>query len=321
MPHNPLLSIAVPTFNRAAVWKELLPELIDQCRPHKIAIYISDNASEDDTQEVIAAAQKDYPYIYYSRNEKNLGCDMNFEKVLKTPDTKYVWFKGDDDRVINNGIEKVLEIINIDAYDMIMTNAMSRSGMLENKLQTQVFNDAVLFFEKTFRCATFMSICVFSKKLLEQADYRRYKEFVHAGIIYDYLAKQKHIRVFYEQTPLTAMPPMEKTIMWFSWRHLFYVFFVVIVDLVLALPEQIPLEVKLRVLRSYNYRFIGLASGRARNIFGLKFAIKYGRYLKYVSSVPYPIFLALSMFPPFLIRAAIPPLRFIKRKIIMSGGK
>jgi glycosyltransferase involved in cell wall biosynthesis len=317
LPHNPLLSFAIPTYNRATVWREMLPELIEQCRPHNIAIYISDNASTDDTKDVITAAQKEYPFIYYSRNDENLGCIPNFEKVLKAPDTKYIWFKGDDDRAINNGVEKALEIINDGDYDMIVTNAMGRTGILDDKLRTQVFADAVLFFERTLKMTTFMSILIYEKKLIEYADFSRYigTEFVHTGIMYDYLAKQESIRVFYEQTPLIEMPPMEKTIMWFSWQHLFYGFFVSIVDVVLALPDQIPLEIKLKVLRSYDYRFIGLASGRAHKIFGLKFALKYGRYLKYVSSVPYPIFLLLSIFPPFLIRAAIPPLRLIKRGV------
>ncbi len=78
---KPLLSICIPTYNRAYILKESLDSLVSQNRFSEIEVVISDNCSTDCTQEVVAEYVKKYPNIRYFRNGKNIE-DRNFPTVL-----------------------------------------------------------------------------------------------------------------------------------------------------------------------------------------------------------------------------------------------
>src|SRR5665647_1113407 len=97
--HSKILSICIPTYNRAEILSENLENLIHKVSPYGIRIIVSDNASTDNTAEIVRNAQKKYDYLTYSCNEENFGPDRNFELALKTCDAKYAWLMGDDDTV------------------------------------------------------------------------------------------------------------------------------------------------------------------------------------------------------------------------------
>jgi abequosyltransferase len=80
--NSELLSICVPTRNRAKYLDELLSHYARQLKEAKISgdevvFYISDNASEDETPEVFREFEKKVPRAHYSRNATNLGGDGN----------------------------------------------------------------------------------------------------------------------------------------------------------------------------------------------------------------------------------------------------
>ena len=108
---NQLLTICIPTYNRSKKLEKNLRHLIKIIGDQKICICISDNASIDDTENVINEIKKSYPYIRYNRNRNNLGFSGNFSAVLKMSNTKYAWLLGDDDYITFNGINCVLEVV------------------------------------------------------------------------------------------------------------------------------------------------------------------------------------------------------------------
>lgn len=82
-----LVSICIPTYNRAPYLKKCLDSLV--CQPEfldgKVEIVVSDNASTDDTFDVMREYTKKYGNIVYNRNSQNLGQingDYNFAIVL-----------------------------------------------------------------------------------------------------------------------------------------------------------------------------------------------------------------------------------------------
>ena len=81
MTCKPLLSICIPTYNRAEYLKKSLESLVGQESFSEIEVVISDNCSTDNTQEVIAEFQKVYPNIAYFRNEENIR-DRNYPTVM-----------------------------------------------------------------------------------------------------------------------------------------------------------------------------------------------------------------------------------------------
>lgn len=80
---KPLLSICIPTYNRAAYLEKTIQSIVIQPEfiERKVEIVISDNASSDNTEEVCRKYEKKYENFLYFKNEVNIR-DKNFPLVL-----------------------------------------------------------------------------------------------------------------------------------------------------------------------------------------------------------------------------------------------
>lgn len=74
-----LLSICIPTYNRADVLKHCIDAIVnhEQANKGRIEIVVCDNASTDNTQEMMSEYAQHYPYIVYIRNKENVGVIYN----------------------------------------------------------------------------------------------------------------------------------------------------------------------------------------------------------------------------------------------------
>ncbi len=96
-----LLTIAIPTWNRASLLEEALNRIEKQVKAFKdsIEIVISDNASSDNTPEIISgfinrnASLK----VISNRQKVNTGYFGNFNMVRQLSSGKYLWILSDDD--------------------------------------------------------------------------------------------------------------------------------------------------------------------------------------------------------------------------------
>ena len=107
-----LLSIAIPTYNRAKSLENLLRGLLPQVkkREREVEICISDNGSEDSTREVVTNFENEYPgLLRYRTNEKNLGIDKNILLVMEMSRGEFIWTLGDDDTIAENAVEEIIE--------------------------------------------------------------------------------------------------------------------------------------------------------------------------------------------------------------------
>lgn len=94
---RPLVTIAVPTRNRAAH----LQESLDNIRAldyDPLDIVISDNASEDDTENVCRAAATADPRIRYIRQPVNIGLHGNHNACMDAARGEYLCICHDHDR-------------------------------------------------------------------------------------------------------------------------------------------------------------------------------------------------------------------------------
>jgi len=76
---KPLLTIAIPTYNRAWCLRELLPVLLEQLENEpRVELIISDNASPDETPAVVQDFVARGLRVRYTRVVRNIGSDANF---------------------------------------------------------------------------------------------------------------------------------------------------------------------------------------------------------------------------------------------------
>lgn len=105
------LSISIPTYNRAEYLPELLDSILLQPRGDEIEIAISDNASTDNTEELIKKYQTKYKNINYIKMPENLGADKNYFNAVSISSGNYIWLMGSDDKLADNALELVLKEI------------------------------------------------------------------------------------------------------------------------------------------------------------------------------------------------------------------
>ncbi|MEP7098984.1 MAG: glycosyltransferase family 2 protein [Burkholderiales bacterium] len=108
-----LLTIAIPTYNRAANLELLLRCLRTEVSALKneVTVLVSDNASSDDTPRVLRDAQRDWAELTVRRNEQNIGADGNFCEILDRIDSRYFWVLGDDDLPKTGVISKLIALL------------------------------------------------------------------------------------------------------------------------------------------------------------------------------------------------------------------
>lgn len=107
-----LLSICIPTYNRAAHLRNCLNSLI-QCgvsTQSEVEICVSDNCSTDATKQVIDDSARILA-IKYRKNSSNLGLARNILEVVQMAEGDFVWMIGDDDLLMPGACERIVRLI------------------------------------------------------------------------------------------------------------------------------------------------------------------------------------------------------------------
>ncbi|HEY0760289.1 MAG TPA: glycosyltransferase family 2 protein [Acidisarcina sp.] len=160
---RPLLTIAIPTYNRSRDLQELLavlaPQLDDQ---PAVELLISDNASPDGTPEVIKGFVDGGLVCRVIRNEVNVGPDGNFLQCFEQARGKYVWIFSDDDMIPAGALKRIVELISAGDYSLIYINAyiFEHHGEASRRVRArapQVFKSNVAFAAMVHVFFTFIS--------------------------------------------------------------------------------------------------------------------------------------------------------------------
>ena len=131
-PSGPLLTIGIPTYNRADFLDLCLATVLPQVREHlgEVECVISDNASDDETPEVIARYTNEFPLRHF-RNDRNLGPIGNLLVIANQhANGRYLWFLGDDDTLNAGAVSQVLRFLHRHAPcpDLVALNVGYVSG-------------------------------------------------------------------------------------------------------------------------------------------------------------------------------------------------
>lgn len=108
------ISICIPTYNRANQLINCL-QSIALNRNHSLVDYevcISDNFSNDDTEEVVRSFENKIP-IRYFKNESNIGRVRNYLRVVNLAKGDFIWLLGDDDLLLPGSLERLDRLISL----------------------------------------------------------------------------------------------------------------------------------------------------------------------------------------------------------------
>lgn len=116
------LTVAIPTYNRAGFLDRNLGYLFKQ-KDAFSKVLIHDNASTDNTSEVVKKWIDKGLDITYNINSENFGWTKNFELCFKNCETKYVIILGDDDFMTIGSLAKLTDLVTKQEPDLVFMKA------------------------------------------------------------------------------------------------------------------------------------------------------------------------------------------------------
>ena len=112
------LSICIPTHHgRAATLKEAIESVVGQLTPElreRVEICVSDNASEDETAELMAAYRAVHgDLVVYHRNDRDKGAQYNILKSVEIASGDWCWLLSSDDLIAPNGLSTAIGLLEL----------------------------------------------------------------------------------------------------------------------------------------------------------------------------------------------------------------
>jgi len=117
MPVHPLVSIGIPTFNRA---RGFLPACLESALAqtyHAIEVIVSDNCSTDGTGGLVKGFKD--PRVRYFRHDFNIGANNNFNFCLKQARGAYFLLLQDDDLIDPDFIQECMRAAGNGDFEII----------------------------------------------------------------------------------------------------------------------------------------------------------------------------------------------------------
>ena len=109
MAQNVRLTVTIPTYNRPEHIQRQVRDLLKQ-KTEQVEIIVRDNCSSIPVASLFTEEEKQQFIIY--RNRINIGGEANQARCLEDVSSGWVWTLGDDDRISENAIQTILDLIN-----------------------------------------------------------------------------------------------------------------------------------------------------------------------------------------------------------------
>ncbi|GAB1544294.1 hypothetical protein NUACC21_69700 [Scytonema sp. NUACC21] len=110
MQELPSVAICIPTYNQAQYLIHSVSSACSQTYPN-VEVWVSDNASTDNTPEVMAKLCQQFPQLRYHRHPENMGMMPNCNWVLSQPNAEFVIRLDSDDVVLPSYVETLVALM------------------------------------------------------------------------------------------------------------------------------------------------------------------------------------------------------------------
>src|SRR5262245_51198113 len=107
---DPTLSVVISNYNHAQFLPEALAAILTQSYAATEVIII-DDASTDNSVDIISDFAKLYRSVRFIRNSSNLGVLHNANQLFKLANAEYLYSAASDDRVLPGFFEKSMKLL------------------------------------------------------------------------------------------------------------------------------------------------------------------------------------------------------------------
>lgn len=201
--NTPLLSICIPTYNRAELLAKTLESIVEDetfLNTDLVEVVVSDNCSTDSTRELVEEYVKRFPQkIFYNKTKENVGGDRNFRFALTLAKGKLLKLNNDKCPFTKGAVSKIVNAIkeNLDEeHVLFFPNRISKKS--EKEIVCADLNEFV-------SCVNFMStwivaFSIWKNDFVKISDFERYIKLllVQTDVLFRIIASGKKVKVFNE---------------------------------------------------------------------------------------------------------------------------
>jgi len=225
--------------------------MVSQVKQFSIPIYISDNASTDNTKRMVESFQKTYPYLYFKSNPKNIGVDQNMVNAARMASTKYVWTFGSRRILLPGMLNKIYTILNESNLDLLVLNDLNSTYIVP---ESKKYSSAKEVFRELNRNLTGLGFQILPSEAWKTKAVLKYDgtEWTVFGVVLEFIADKQNLNAFFLSEPCATSSggshwKSKCFQIWANWKKVVY-----------SLPEIYSDEDKEFVIRkSVNYFFEG----------------------------------------------------------------
>ncbi|NOZ80406.1 MAG: glycosyltransferase family 2 protein [DPANN group archaeon] len=206
MKKKPMLSICIPSYNRASFLRTALDSIfaaIDDNSKDYVEICVSDNHSTDSTKQLLKRYQKKSPIpFHYKILKKNFGSDENFLSAVAMAQGEYAWLLSSDDALTKNSLQVLLPLLTSERPDIVIGSRLDCDRSLQvrgiNYQSPDLsrpyveYSDLAKTLHHTCRLMGYISVTIFKKAKWDAnppTRYARKSKYVHVYILLKILRK------------------------------------------------------------------------------------------------------------------------------------
>ena len=164
--NNQKLEPVLITYNRSENLHNTLNAFI-KAGLNDITLHVLDNASTDNTKEVVSNVRNNWPNLTYHRNQYNIGGNANIMRAIEISSSEYSWIIGDDDEWFLEDLSELKAVLQNAQADVIrlgwLVSEKSR-GQYAEAIQL-VKNDQLFFASVSMISATIVRRSIITKSL------------------------------------------------------------------------------------------------------------------------------------------------------------
>lgn len=279
---NPLISICIPTRNNANYLKTCLNSLLPQVKPYNIPVYVSDNASTDNTIGFLSSFKNEhYQLLYFRSNDEDLGFDQNLINAVQMASSKYVWPIGDRRSLLPNSMRRVYNFLSKNDLNLLILSVAKYVKSVQNKRYTSARD---VFLELWSNVGTLYS-CISPTKAWRSEIPENYigTGWIHLAVVFEFLARLKTVNVMFVGWP--SIVSCGKS----HWRLNFFQVWTNWKNVINALPDVYSNHDKESIIRAWSTHFSilggeGLLYLRSKGVYNANVYNAYCKdFLKYTN--------------------------------------
>ena len=199
----PLLSICIPTYSRCDLLRQGLQAIAQQMTEiplGQVEIIVSDNASSDETSQIIERFNLESPEIclHYFRQPENIGATRNVCFVAQAATGDFVYILSDDDILLPGSLKKIVSVIQAHPdLDAVCPGVSAFTAFPEKIKSLKCLQEDDLVMDRNQvlmrlgTMLTFISSVVFRKNAIRAAHANNDALFPHSFIFLAAIAREK----------------------------------------------------------------------------------------------------------------------------------